>query len=356
MNETMSGMEEESGESLYDILKDAKFQDIVKTNKAMAMLEKAGDVKKVTYIQAGELWFVTLCITLSILLAVFIYAILYNWKLYKKRSLYNKVLFKQDSVQIEGLASDDDDEEKEEEEEEEEQMTAEDRSGALRAVIGHILPTWACIMYMVSTSSLAVHCLLRVLYSYEYKLQDRTLPTVLQICFAAIAWVPSTCLPFIFTRCNKDHPADTTCLSSTGNVLLYRLQREGIWGLQVVSTVILVDDILVLVGVKSFDAVSQNGTSLTNLLYIWLGLFTVYIIVFCLLDWWINEEVLLLPYLLMLVTLCEIPTRNYRAMCEDAASLGSSGISLLILTSLSARLVYVWANKGVQSVAHIKFD
>ena len=41
---------------------------------------------------------------------------------------------------------------------------------------------------------------------------------------------------------------------------------------------------------------------------------------------------------------------------EDATFLGSSGISLLILTCLSARLVYVWANKGVQSVAHIKFD
>lgn len=339
-------------QSLNALLKNANFQEKVNQEKTELSVQTEGQPSKVTYIQSGELWFATLCINSSILLVVFLYAILCICKLYDKRGTYEKVLFQHDSVQIVGLASD----EEEEEEDDDEQMTTEDRPGPSMAVLEHILPTLSCIMYIACLLSLVAHCLLRVLFSYEVELQDRTSFTFMQIFLSVIALIASTLMLFIYRRQNKAHPADTACLSATSQVLLYRLQWEGIWGMHVVCTANLFDDILTLVAVRFYNPDSKDGISLTNLIYIWLGLFTVYIILLFLLDLCVNNDVLILAYLSMLFLLCEIPIRNYKAMNTDPASLGTSGIGLLVLVCLSVRLVYVLAYKGFQCVQHVKFD
>lgn len=335
---------------LDDVIHEANFAQITKQNHEEAMLRKEGHHKNVSYVQCGELWFATMCITSSILLAVFFYAVMYNWKLHKKRHVYDTVLFRQDHVQVVGLPSSED-----EEEDEDEQMTAEDKGGTL-AVLDHILPIWSCIAYIVCVLSLSPHCVLRVLCSYEKKLQDRMVMTVLQIYLSGMALIASTFLVFFFTRRNKAHPADTTCLSSTGKRLLYGIQREGIWGLHGVCTFLLVDDILVMNAINELAPDLKTGLTLTNLLYIWLGVFTLYIIVISLLDWWVNEDIIFLSYLLMLIMLCEIPLRNYKAMSEDSARTVTPTIGLAIFLCLSGRLVYVWVHKGFQSVRYLKFD
>ena len=341
-------------DTFQDIIHRANFMLIAKQNEDNARVETEGHANKVTYIQAGELWFGTLCIISCALLTVFIYAVVYISRVCNKRDAYEHVLFQKDTVRIIGMISDDDDDEEEDDDDNDEDETT--RNTTPTVILRNILPTWSCVAYIVCLLSISLHCMLRILYSYNQKLQDRMLLTAIQIYLSSMTCVTSTILLLIYVRCTKDNHADSKWLSSTGQVVLFHLQQEAVWGLHVVSTVVLFDDILVLVAVKTFDADSQDGTSLTNLLYIWLGLFTSYIIVLYLMDWWINENILILPSLLVLIILCEIPLRNYKSMSEDPASLGTSCIGLLIILCLSGRMVYVSIHKGKESIPHFKTE
>jgi hypothetical protein len=342
---------DDKGNRIDDLIHRINFPALTKQEHDIANVQNAGLVNKVTYIQAGELWFMTLSISLFALLVVFVYALLYYHTLYKKQGLY-KVLFSQGTVNIAKMISDED----EEDEDDDDEMDIEQKWDSQRSVLECIVPMWSCVAYLVCMVLLSAHCLGRVLCSYEKELQERIWFTTMQIFCSALAWVTSTCVAFICTRCSKAHPLSTTRLSWTGQFLLYQLQRDGMWSLHFVTTVLLFDDILALVSVTSYDADSQDGTSLTYLLYIWLALFTLYILIFLALDVWLNHDVVILPYILMVIILCEIPARNHNAMSEDPAYLGTSLIGLLIIICLTTRLVFGWARIGAKGVPHFKSD
>ena len=180
---------------------------------------------------------------------------------------------------------------------------------------------------------------------------------IIQMVISASAWIASSVLPFMFTRCIKSYPPTTsTALLWPGHFLLYQLQRESIWCLHVVTTILIFDDILLLVAVNSFDVESQDGTSLSNLLYLWLALFAIYFILLALSNLWFDKDGVMLPYILLLIILCEIPTRNYKLMNEDAASIGTAIIGLLILMCLTGQIVHGLARRGAQCVPHFKSD
>lgn len=341
---------ESGGKRIDDLIYKTNFPAIRIQAQEMDSVQKAGHANNVTYIQAGELWFGTLCISLFALFAVFVYALLYQRTLYKKKCLYDKVVFMQGRVQTVGMSSDD-------EEEDGDEADIEQENDAMRATAEHILPIWSCVVYLVCMVLLSAHSLGRVLYSYKKELHERTGVSTMQVSCSALCWIASTSAACLYTWNSRADTQNTRCLSWKANFLLYKLHRESVWSLHAVTTVLLLDDILTMVAVTSYDAASQTGTSLTNLLYIWLGLFTLYIVVFLVLDMWLNkEEVVILPYMMMVIILCEIPTRNYKSMSEDPASLGTSSIGLLILMCLTARLVHGWTRKGCECVPHFKSD
>lgn len=332
---------------LDDFVRHVNFAALERQARDIVNVQIAGTANKVTYIQAGELWFATLCISSFALFAVFVYAILYRHTLYKKRCVYDHVRFSQGVVHIVGMARDDD---------EEEDDGGEMRADEMRAASENIIPAWSCVAYLVCVCLISVHCLGRVLHSYTKALHERKLATTMQMFCSTMAWIASTIVASVYTWRSNVHPVHTTSLSWLGGFILYQLQRESVWALHVVTTLLVFDDILAFVAVTSYDVNSQGGTSLTDLLYIWLGLFTLYTVVFLVVDLWLNREVVIMPYILMVVVLCEIPARNHKSMSEDPASLGTSMIGLIVLMCLTARLVIGWARKGATGIPHFKSD
>lgn len=343
---------EGADDSLADVIHAANFPLFSKQASEIENVQIAGHAKNATYIQAGTFWFTTLCISMTTLFVVFASAVrLFTRILDNRTARYERILYHGDSnsVHIEGTTSD------EEDDHDDDETTPKDDSSDLRAFPKRIIPIRSCVALMACVILICLHCLIRVLYSYKRNLQDRTPFFIIQMCLSASAWIPSTLLPFFYTRCIRAHPpTTTTCIQWPGHFLLYQLQWESIWCLHVVTTILLFDDILLLVAAKSFDVESQEGVSMTSLLYIWMAMFGIYFIILALYCLWFDKDGFMLPHILMLIVLCEIPTRNYKLMDEDAASLGTSGFGILILMCLTAQIVHSLARRGAQCVPHFK--
>ena len=327
------------------LLFQTNFLALRKQAQDMATIQTAGDVKKVTYIQAGELWFATLCICSTTLMAVFIYGISYYFILYNRRWKYEIVEFRNNMVRILGMGEDNVN-----------GASTNKRHIPPRALVEHILSPWSCALYLACMALLCIHCLIRVLFSYGKEMQHRLLFSIMQLCCSCLALLASTFSVLIYRRCAKAYPADTVNLSQCGKIVLYKLHCESVWSLHLVVSVLILDDILVLVAITSYDPVSGDGISLTELLYIWQAVFIVYIIGFSILDAWWNNEVVILSYILMVIILCEIPARNYKAMSQDSAYLGTSLIALLILGCLTSRIVLSWARHASKHMPHFKSE
>jgi hypothetical protein len=334
-----------------DLIYSANFPAMRRQAIDLANVQIAGHANKVTYIQAGELWFAALCICSTAWLTVFVYALLYHHVLYRKRCMYEQVLFSQDTIRIIGLGHDENGEENHDDE-----TNVERKYAAARVAVERIMPTWYCLAALSCALLLCLHCLVRGLHSYENELQDRTLFTTVQVACSTFAWVASTAVVLIYRGCSSAFPACTMRLSWVGYFILYELQCESVLSLHVVTSLLVIDDILVSVAIASYDAGSQEGTSLTDLLYIWQGLFVLYVTAFVVFDFWFNgDEAAIMPYIVMVIVLCEIPARNYKSMGKDPAYLGTSLIGLAVLICLTARVVFSWARKGRERLPQLQF-
>ncbi len=343
MPTTMAGSQERIDDLIYLV----NFPALSKQAQDLVNMQKAANVK-VTYIQAGQLWFATLCICSAALLAVFTYGLLFHFILYKKRWRYEFVVFKQNMVRIIGMNSG--------ENEEENETEIKEQYIAPRVFVERILPISSCLGYLVSMIILCIHSMIYVLHFYEDKLHTRLFFSIIQICCSCLTWFTSTFTVFLYRKSSRSYPVDSVNLSRTGKFLLYQLQCESVWSLHAITSVLLFDDILVLLAVISHHQGPQEKISLTELLYIWQALFVIYIIVFFLLDVWLNNEIVIFSYILMVIVLCEIPARNYKLMSQDPACLGTSLIGLLILGCLTARIVLGCAGCFSKSLPHFKSD
>lgn len=335
--------------SIGNIIHEINFPAMTKQNAVMAKSKIAGSATNFTYIQGGPLWFATLCICSGALLAVFVYAILYHFILYKKRCTY-PVTFdtRLNTIRIIGITRDEDGHECDNEKD------IEERHDATRTAAKRMVPIWSCVAFLACLGLLSNHSLLRVLYSYKKEMQDRLFPTIIQICCSAFALVASTFAVLNYKMCSKTYPVSNTDISWVGNFILYKLQFETVWSLHLVTNVIFFEDILVLVSVSSYDPVLKDGITLATMIYIWQVIFVLYIICFFVLDAWSNEEHLIQPYILMGILLCEITARNYKAMDQDAAYLGTSIIQLLIFVCLTSGVVIRCSRNGIPIVHNFK--
>lgn len=337
---------------LEELVRSADFDEMAKQAKELVLLKNAGSAKKVTYIQAGELCSMAKCIVLLTLLSVFLYSLCYYHKLCKRKTRYIGAIFTAGNVHIrqEGDNNNTGNVHIRQEGDNNNTANTEDDMTAKRRLLEQTMPTRNCVAYAICMLLLCTHSLVRILWSFKSELHDRTVPTSFQLVCSLLTTVTSLYVVV------KGYSKPTMELPFNGQLILYNLQDNGALALHVVSFVILLDDILALISACSYHANTDEGISLTVLLYTWEGVYTLYLIIYIIMDFRYNDGVISLPYIVLMVILCEIPASSHKAMGRDPASLFTSIVGFLLLGCLTIRVVISSVQTGAEQVSRLKLS
>lgn len=328
------------------IILQSDFSELARQQKELSDMNKAGLAEKVTYIQAGSLWFAALVISLFILLCTYLYGLVYHHKLYKNGTFYNAAIYADGEVNFR----------RDRDIEDNDSMDIHEIQVAKQALLRFAMPMSSCVLYLTSVILLSAHSLIRVLWCYKEKLEDRIVPLTIQTICSAYCTVALSAIIVLYKRhCDNVPQSHMVTLQKRDKLMMDWLKKNGAWSLHIVTMMLFFDDILSLTSVSSFDPNRKEGISLSNLLYIWLLMYTIYIIFFFVFDWKLNDCALILPYIIQMIILCEIPSRNYTAMSKDAPLFVSiAGIFGLICVTV--RCISIVANTGYECIPHFKSE